>query len=174
MAYQEPCCIARKLPALLREHEWYVFQTNGDVLVEHFMSACSSLVGEKHQLILAIPTLNINLLRVINHYFDRGWTTKVKIITHEDKSAMVKNELSAHISFVHYAYHKSVCEGLLAFIGEEETGCIIQGTMLTKMEPGHRQYFAYLGNNQEHISNILETIEARIRINSYETRLHRD
>ena len=57
MAYQEPCCIARKLPALLREHEWYVFQTNGDVLVEHFMSTCSSLVGETHQLILAIQTL---------------------------------------------------------------------------------------------------------------------
>lgn len=164
MAYQEPCCIARKLPALLREHEWYVFQTNGDVLVEHFMSACSSLVGETHQLTLAIPTLDINLLRVINHYFDRGWTTETKIITHDDQSIIVKNELLNHLAQMRYTHHSSICEGLLAFIGKDDTACIIQGAMLTKIEPGHRQYFAYIGNNKEVISNTLSPIESKVRV----------
>lgn len=75
MAFQEPCCISRKLPALLREQGWYVFQTNGDITVDKFMEACSSMVGDRHKLILAIQTIRVSLLRVINYYLQRKWTT---------------------------------------------------------------------------------------------------
>lgn len=163
MAFQEPCCISRNIPALLREQGWYVFQTNGDITVDKFMEACSSMVGDRHKLILAIPTIRVSLLRVINYYLQREWTTEVHLITQENQKKLVSNELLAHNTKVHYVWHKNIYEGLIVFEGEKDT-CIIQGYMTEDITPGYHQYCAYFGNDKQRIEDMISPIKSKIRI----------
>lgn len=163
MAFQEPCCITRKLPAILRKKEWYAFQTNGDITIDKFMQTCSSMVGDNHKLILEIPILDISILRVINYYFERDWTTEAYIITQENQEELISKEVSQYNSHIHYAFHKSICEGMIAFCGKENT-CIIQGHLTSEISPYFHQYCAYFGNNKESIEDIINPIKSRIKI----------
>ena len=163
MAFQEPCCISRKLPALLHEQGWYVFQTNGDIIVDKFMEACSSMVGDRHKLILVIPTIRVSLLRVINYYLQREWTTEVYLITQENQKKLVSNELSVHSAKVHYVWHKTINEGLIVFEGDKAT-CIIQGYKTEDITPCYHQYCAYFGNDKQRIEDMISPIKSKIRI----------
>lgn len=132
MAFQEPCCIANKLPSLLRRKWWYAFQTNGDVTVDKFMSALSSMAGrDNNHLLLVIGKIDVPLLRVIRHYFDMGWLRSCNILTYYDDDKLIETELTPYLDKITFGHHSRVFGGLIMFQGEE--GTVVLSGMLNDL-----------------------------------------
>ena len=107
MAFQEPCCIANKLPSLLRRKWWYAFQTNGDVTAEKFMSALSSMAGrDNNHLSLVIGKIDV-----------------------PDK--LIETELTPYLDKITFGHHPRVFGGLIMFQGEE--GTVVLSGMLENL-----------------------------------------
>ena len=65
MEYIEPCCVGRELLALLKEMPVVPFQTNGNVTLEHFMKGLSEFAGNELEITLAVPVIDIPMLRML-------------------------------------------------------------------------------------------------------------
>ena len=77
MEYIEPCCVGRELLALLKEMPVVPFQTNGNVTLEYFMKGLSEFAGNELEITLAVPVIDIPMLRMLAWYNRRGWAKKV-------------------------------------------------------------------------------------------------
>ena len=183
MAYIEPCCCDRQLPALLKGSKFAFFQTGGDLTVQKFMSAVSSLAGSGHRMTLVIPEVDVMLLREIKRYFDRQWTAEMNLLTQTNQEQMVSEELQGYMDRVTYAADPMVIDGLLCFepIGDDTQGTgtsvtsgtsqvsqspcvIIQGAMLKEVDFSFSLYAAYYGSDADIIDGALKPIRSKLKL----------
>ena len=94
MGYIEPCCCERQLPRLLKEQGMAFFQTSGDVTVRHLMKSVGCMVKNGCTMWLMAASVDVELLRVIRHWQERGWVAQVRLMTRENCEAAVTGELA--------------------------------------------------------------------------------
>ena len=161
MEYMEPCCVGRELLALLKEMPVVPFQTNGNVTLEHFMKGLSEFAGNELEIVLAVPVIDIPMLRMLAWYYRRGWAKKVVIMTKENQKELIAKELEG------FAYttvvNPEMSEGTLVMEGELKT-VVIQGDILGTVAPkGCKHYTGSITNNKEILGMMLDTLEMQIR-----------
>lgn len=157
MAYIEPCCCERQLPRLLKEQGMAFFQTSGDVTVRHLMKSVGCMVKNGCTMWLMAASVDVELLRVIRHWQERGWVAQVRLMTREDCEAAVAGELAipagkpqgtvedgAAGAAVMYGRDERLTGGLLAFDDGKEA-VVIQGEMLLGTVPGMKGYAGCFG-----------------------------
>ena len=164
MAYIEPCCADRQLPSALKNSKggFCFFQSGGDLTVQKFMGAVSSLAGSQHRMTLVIPEVDVMLLREIKRYFDRGWTRELMLLCQSNQLEMVESELQGYMDRVTYASDPMVIDGLLAFEGEKSV--IIQGAMLKEVDFSFSMYAGYYGSDQEIIDGALKPVRSKLKL----------
>ena len=163
--YQEPCCISRKLPPLLKKQPFTFFQTNGDVTVSKLLEAVSYLAGINQLVfVLVVPQVDVFLLRELYFYFARGWYGGLLLLTAEDQAKLVRNELAGVLDKVAYGCHPQVKEGAMAVVGEKMS-VYLQGRMpLTIDDHSLCTYTAYLGNDGQVLRSAMEAYFPKIRL----------
>jgi hypothetical protein len=70
------------------------FQTSGDVTVKHLMKSVGCMVKNGCTMWLMAASVDVELLRVIRHWQERGWVAQVRLMTREDCEAAVAGELA--------------------------------------------------------------------------------
>lgn len=181
--YIEPCCVDRQLPSLLRQNKGngVFFQTSGDVTVTRFMQAVSCMVEPKFAMLLAIPEIDRPTLQTIRYYFTRDWQGALLLLTQKDQTELVRDVMSDVIDNVQYAFHDSVADGMVAFLGKDiaksfpslsfqREHVIIQGAMLLEKDPALTLYSAAYGSsdgvmNNSQWSQATAPAISRLRIN---------
>lgn len=94
--YIPNCCIAKQLPALLRQHEgrMAVFYSQGDWGITKLWSAVSHLVsntvqttegtlkptGGKIEVLLVVATLDDKISEIVTEYLRRGWYSHLMLV----------------------------------------------------------------------------------------------
>jgi len=169
MAYIEPCCCDRQLPRLLREQGMAFFQTSGDVTVKHLMKSVGCMVENGSTMWLMIRSVDVALMRLIRHWFDRGWIARLKILTREDCGDMVKDEMAAVMqkhteqTVVEYGQDDKMTGGLLAF-DDGARAVVIQGDMLTEVAPGMKLYAGCFGKSDgEKVKGMMDAVGALMK-----------
>lgn len=154
MAYVEPCCCEKQLPKLLREKNIF-FQTSGDVTIHHFMKSIGCMVENGAEMWLVAPDVDVKLLRVIRHWFSRGWIAGLHLITNLPRYILVEEELKGCPN-VKYVADTMIADGFLAFAGKEDA-VVVQGAMLLERNFSTRMYAGWYGSrDSEKIKGILE------------------
>lgn len=169
MAYIEPCCADRQLPALLKSNTFAFFQSGGDLTVQKIMSAVSSMSGSQHRMTLVIPDVDVMLLRELKRYFDRQWTAELHLLTQTNQQTMVAEELSAYMDHVSYAADPMVIDGLLAFEPlnsntSPRPSVIIQGAMLKEVDFSLSMYAGYYGTDAAIIDGALQAVRSKLKL----------
>lgn len=161
MEYIEPCCVGRELLALLKEMPVVPFQTNGNVTLEHFMKGLSEYAGNELEITLAVPVIDIPMLRMLAWYNRRGWAKKVVIMTKENQRELIAQELEGY-SFS-AVVNPEMSEGTLVMKGELKT-VVIQGEILGEVaHTGCKHYTGSITNDKEILSMMLDTLSMQIR-----------
>lgn len=162
--YQEPCCIERTLPQLLKKYEWMPFQTNGDVTVEKILKAVSHLAGNNLDITICLPAIDVIILRIFAWYHKRGWLKSLTILTATDQSELIRNELPKELTLT-IVDSADIPDnyGLLVIKGEQ-SNVIVNGPLYAAVTPGICSYTAYFGKDPDRISQLTDTINARIRV----------
>lgn len=163
--YQEPCCIERTLPMLLRKNNGLLpFQTNGDVTVEKLLKAVSHLAGNTLDIIVATPAIDIPTLRLFRWYYERGWLHSLTVLTQTDQTDFIKNELPAELALTVLSSDRIADgTGMLIINGETQT-VIVQGPLLSKPTKAQLQYIAYMGKDTSRIAQFTATTTSIIRV----------
>lgn len=169
MAYIEPCCCERQLPHLLREQKTAFFQTSGDVTVKHLMKSVGCMVENGSTMWLMMPSVDVGLMRMIRHWFDRGWTQKLWLLTREYCGDVVRAEMTAVIQqhtgqdVLMLGSDEGVSGGLLAFSDGKKT-VVIQGEMLQEVVPGMKMYSGCFGAvDAENVKGAMEAVKALMK-----------
>lgn len=162
--YQEPCCIERTLPQLLKKYEWMPFQTNGDVTVEKILKAVSHIAGNNLDITICLPAIDVIILRIFAWYHKRGWLKSLTILTATDQSELIRNELPKELTLT-IVDSADIPDnyGLLVIKGEQ-SNVIVNGPLYAAVTPGICSYTAYFGKDPDRISQLTDTINARIRV----------
>lgn len=82
--YVEPCCVDNELPRLLRQSggSAVLFQTSGDVTLEHLMKAVMLMVGDRPRVMtLAVPSTDAEVLALLQRYLRLEWVARLRLIT---------------------------------------------------------------------------------------------
>lgn len=130
--YIEPCCCARQLPEVLNKGLCF-FQTNGDVTLEKILSSVSYLAGEHSVLVFTAQDIELDFIKVLKHYFDRGWIDGAILVSSSAMAeqlrteAMLKEYLGDYIHQVQFATDPLVWERQLALVGT--SAVVIRGYM---------------------------------------------
>lgn len=172
MAYIEPCCAQNQLPQLLRQSKggFCFFQTSGDVTLQKLLDSASSLASDHgHTLLLSVAEVDIPMLRSLAYYFRRGWTKRLMLLTQKAQTELVTSELKDYLANVTYAADPLIIDGQLAVIPiADETATaeaktlIIQGAMLSQPEFSLSLYAAYLGSDEDIISQAIAPAISKI------------
>jgi len=160
--YIEPCCIDSQLPKLLREHPMVFFQSNGDWNVSKLMKAVACMV-DGHDILLALPEVDIDLLRFLYYWFGRGWINHLSLITTNDQSDLIRQELPDRLKNISYCYDWLIIDSLICLYGEKNS-LVIQGPMLLKTDYSLSLYSAYFGKDNNMVSQAVEPFESKLRI----------
>lgn len=161
MEYIEPCCVGRELLALLKEMPVVPFQTNGNVTLEHFMKGLSEFAGNELEITLAVPVIDIPMLRMLAWYNRRGWAKKVVIMTKDNQRELIAQELEG-FDFT-AVVNPEMSEGTLVMKGEQKT-VIIHGEILGDVAPtGCKHYTGSITNDENILSMMLDTLTMQIR-----------
>lgn len=159
----EPCCCERQWPTALQEKggRTVVF-TNGDVTVHHIFKSLSYLAGPTHRLLLLVANPDVQLLRWMKNWLQRGWTTEVRLTSQTDVSTLVNEELGELSAKVSLAVDDTLRDELICMEGER--GCVtVCGRMLTATLPGITTYACYHGKERGMMAELLAAVEARHR-----------
>ena len=136
----EPCCIERQAPYALSEAKGRAMMwTNGDVTVSHWFKALSYMAGPTHRLTLVVKEPDVQLMRWIRTWMQRGWTTEVRLTASTDARQLVKAELEGLTDKVTVAQDATIRSEAMVLEGDEGT-IVIAGPMLTAMQPGLTMY----------------------------------
>jgi len=169
MSYVEPCCCERQLPHLLREQRSAFFQTSGDVTVKHLMKSVGCMVNNGCTMWLMIPSVDVGLMRMFRHWFDREWVQKLWLLTREDCSDVVRAEMAAVIEqhagqdVLMLGSDEGMSGGLLAFSDGKKT-VAIQGEMLLGVVPGMKMYSGCFGAvTAENVKGVMDAVVANMR-----------
>jgi len=181
MAYIEPCCAERQLPALIRESRWLCFfQTAGDVTIEKLYQATASLVSNDPQtMLLVVPEADLQLLRFLAYAFRRSWLRALLLLTQTAQRELVETELQPYLPAVHYAADPMVLDGLCvvaseqlrvkseelgAQSGEKKKALILQGPILSHPDPSLCQYVACLTTSNDTVRQATDAAVAKLRL----------
>jgi len=155
----EPCCAERQLPYLLREERGHavVFQTNGDVTLEHWMKAVMLMAGSERPRVmtLAVPVFTEKMIRVVGRYLSLEWVKTLRLLTTapltNDELKLLTERIGCSVDTieerVEFAADARVPDGLLAFSGTEGT-VIIQGRIVDAVTPGLSLYAGVFGRTE--------------------------
>ena len=136
----EPCCIERQAPYALSEAKGRAMMwTNGDVTVSHWFKALSYMAGPTHRLTLVVKEPDVQLMRWIRTWMQRGWTTEVRLTASTDARQLVKAELEGLTDKVTVAQDATIRSEAMVLEGDDGT-IVIAGPMLTAMQPGLTMY----------------------------------
>ena len=136
----EPCCIERQAPYALSEAKGRAMMwTNGDVTVSHWFKALSYMAGPTHRLTMVVKEPDVQLMRWIRTWMQRGWTTEVRLTASTDARQLVKAELDGLTDKVTVAQDATIRSEAMVLEGDEGT-IVIAGPMLTAMQPGLTMY----------------------------------
>lgn len=160
--FQEPCCIERNLPLLLREYPLCTWQSNGDVTFEKIIKAVSHLAGSALDITLLLPKAELPILRVLAWYQYRGWLKSLTIVTTADESNNIRKEFPADFP-VEILSHKSITDSLLIIRGTDGHA-IVQGPLhaLPATQPTVERFTTYVGSDHEQIAMLTATTLSRL------------
>ncbi|MCF0209225.1 MAG: hypothetical protein HUK07_07210 [Bacteroidaceae bacterium] len=144
--FMEPCCIGSMLPPILRQKYIVPFQTNGDVTFSHILRAVSAIAGNRLDVTVCVPKPDIHLLRELRWYCQRGWISKLTIVTHNDEQEFIKNEIGEMSDCLRCLNHKLIEDGLLVLVGERNK-VAVQGWLSGIADLGLRRYTAAIGDD---------------------------
>lgn len=175
MAYIEPCCAERQLPALIRESRGLCFfQTAGDVTIEKLYQATASLVSNDPQtMLLVVPEADLQLLRFLAYAFRRSWLRALLLLTQTAQKALIETELQPYLTAVHYAADPMVLDGLCVVAseqlrvkseGEKGKALILQGPILSHPDPSLCQYVACLTTSNDTVRQATDAAVAKLRL----------
>lgn len=182
MAYIEPCCAERQLPALIRESRGLCFfQTAGDVTIEKLFQATASLVSnDPKAMLLVVPEADLQLLRFLAYAFRRSWLRALLLLTQTAQRELVETELQPYLPAVHYAADPMVLDGLYVVAseqlrvksedlagaqgGEKRKALILQGPILSHPDPSLCQYVACLTTSNDTVRQASDAAVAKLRL----------
>ena len=182
MAYIEPCCAERQLPALIRESRGLCFfQTAGDVTIEKLFQATASLVSnDPKAMLLVVPEADLQLLRFLAYAFRRSWLRALLLLTQTAQRELVETELQPYLPAVHYAADPMVLDGLCVIVneelrmkneelagaqgGEKRKALILQGPILSHPDPSLCQYVACLTTSNDTVRQAADAAVAKLRL----------
>jgi len=88
------------------------------------------MVEYGNELWLAADTLDLPLLRLLRHWYDRQWIDHLWLITRENQTDAVTAELSAtYGEHLHYVYRDTLATQLFCYLGPKHA-LVVQGEML--------------------------------------------
>lgn len=163
----EPCCCERQLPAIIKggtgdkaEGRTAAFFTMGDVTMKHVFNAVSSLAGPNHRMTLVVGEPDVEMMRWLRLWMQRGWTTEVRMTARQDVRELISAELDGLTERVTLAVDEQLRSELIAFEGERGV-VVVCGPMLTRMVPGITTYACYHGKERGAMGELLAAVEAR-------------
>jgi hypothetical protein len=160
----EPCCCERQLPQLLKEANGMTMMfTNGDVTLDHFFRSVSSLAGVRHKMMLVMAEPDVQVMRWLRYWLQRGWTTEVQLTTKVDCKELVQTELEGLTERISLAIDDTLQSELVSFEGDGGT-VVVAGRMLSEMAAGLTTYACYSGKGRGIVAELLEAVEARHRV----------
>ena len=150
--YIEPCCAENQLPRLLRQANGsaVLFQTAGDVTLEHMMKAVMLMSGDRPRVLtLALPQLSADVVALLRRYMSLEWVAHLNLITtatpDEHNAYALLSEVGVPMDRITYApVADASCMGLLMFAGPAGT-VAIQGPLCPAPSQGLHLYSAIYG-----------------------------
>jgi hypothetical protein len=150
--YIEPCCAENQLPRLLRQANGsaVLFQTAGDVTLEHMMKAVMLMSGDRPRVLtLALPQLSADVVALLRRYMRLEWVAHLNLITtatlDEHNAYALLSEVGVPMDRITYApVADASCMGLLMFAGPAGT-VAIQGPLCPAPSQGLHLYSAIYG-----------------------------
>lgn len=170
--YIQPCCIEKEIPQLLKQDPFCFFQSNGDWTVRDLMKAVSEMVPHAVCL-MALPEVDVYLLRTLRTYLSKGWYRGLVLVTAEPQGEMVKQEMGSMLPLVTYANHNQVQDGLLA-LTDFGKFLVVQGAMLTEKDFSLCQYSGYYGTDGKVFASAVEAVSARAKMGAFIVSPHED
>lgn len=169
--YIEPCCAERQLHNLIRQERGHavLFQTSGDVTLEHLMQASFLLAGDRPRIMtLAVPELTGELLRPVAAYLRKGWISGLRLMT-ADPIRMQEAAQHLHEQYPQADITLSVstlpAPSVLMFDGPAGI-VIIQGPLFSEKTPGLHHYAALHGHKDHPVvHSFLSPFNARFKAN---------
>ena len=167
--YVEPCCIDNQLPRLLRQSDGHaaMFQTSGDVTLEHMMEALMPMIGDRPRVLtLALPVVDDDVVALLQRYMRLEWVAHLNLITSDTTITQHPSPLTQigvpmdriTLSIVTDA----TTLGLLVFTGDRATAAV-QGQLESSVRKGLHLYSAlYAPTNSPAIRSLTDPITALI------------
>lgn len=136
--------------------------TNGDVTLRHWYQALSYKAGANHEMTLMVATPDVEMLRWLRQWMQRGWTTRLQLTTATDCTELVKTELEGLTDRVSVATDETLHDELLLLRGDKAT-LLIQGRMLSAPLPGITTYAAVVTDDKYggELRDLIAAINAR-------------
>lgn len=164
----EPCCCERQAPTVMTEYgRRTAMWTNGDVTLDHWFRALSYKAGPNHQMTLLVRRVDVQMLRWVRQWMNRGWTTRLQLTTAEPCADMVATELEGLTDRVSLAVDGTQTEELLLMLGNEGA-MMISGRMLSQPEAGLKVYAVVHGKGTMELTDLISAIDARHRMHRVE------
>ena len=158
----EPCCCERQAPEALRSnHGRATLFTNGDVTLQKWFTALSSLAGPNHRMTLVVQQPDVQMMRWLRTWLQRGWTTHLQL-TVGTLSVDIAAELDGLLDRLTLAVDDAIGTELLCCEGDR--GCVVLcGPMLSAVRPALTVYSAYSGRERGMMADLLSAVNARHR-----------
>lgn len=172
--YIEPCCIDNQLPRLLRQSDGHaaMFQTSGDVTLEHMIVALMPMVGDRPRVLtLALPVVDDDVVALLQRYMHLEWVAHLNLITSQPLS-----ELQPQLERIGVAMDRitvaivtdATTLGLLVFTGASATAAV-QGQLELSVRKGLHLYSAlFAPTNTPAIRSLTDPIHALIKARAVE------
>ena len=179
----EPCCAERQLGQLLREERGraVMFQTNGDVTLEHWMKAVMLMAGNVRPRVmtLSVPILTGEMMRVVGRYLRLEWVKTLRLMTTDHLPQEHIQQLAGYAGCdakalqecVELAADADIPDEMLTFSGVDGT-VVIQGRIFGKVTPGLSLYAGVYGRTDgPGVRSVMDAWGARFRARRYEVAL---
>lgn len=172
--YIEPCCIDNQLPRLLRQSDGHaaMFQTSGDVTLEHMLKALMPMVGDRPRVLtLALPVIDDDVTALLQRYMRLEWVAHLNLITSQPQT-----ELQPQLERIGVPMDRITLSivtdattlGLLVFTGATATAAV-QGQLESTVRKGLHLYSAlYAPTNTPAIRSLTDPITALIKARAVE------
>ena len=172
--YIEPCCIDNQLPRLLRQSDGHaaMFQTSGDVTLEHIMKALMPMVGDRPRVLtLALPVIDDDVAALLQRYMRLEWVAHLNLITSQPQAELQPQleRIGVPMDRITVAIVTDATTlGLLVFTGDRATAAV-QGQLESSVRKGLHLYSAlYAPTNSPAIRNLTDPIHALIKARAVE------
>ena len=174
--YIEPCCIDNQLPRLLRQSDGHaaMFQTSGDVTLEHMIKALMPMVGDRPRVLtLALPVVDDDVIALLQRYMRLEWVAHLNLILPAPAEAESQSQaqLLSQLERIGVPMQQitvalvgdATTLGLLVFTGDRATA-VVQGQLESSVRKGLHLYSAlFAPTNTPAIRSLTDPINALIK-----------